>query len=335
MKKSLLLIMEEDLANRFSFFEHETGISTHVLKLKTSLKQSKISTVLSRLAYKKQLNAEYDRLKPKLAGLDQIFISNPEGFIAKNIIAAIRKDFPDKLISLQHGIFLLRKDSFLTKNLKRFTNFLSNILLGYYIVGDGFGDKSTDKYIVYNSLYKKFLLENNWNDSDVIVSSYLLKGEKEVEKVYTGHKRNAVFFLQCLHKLGITDENTETEMISTVVRKLSVRFDNVLIKQHPYAYVELPSLPSNAVVIETLPDFKEISFGVAAFSTALLELEKYGVPYTAIISCRLKVKKEIYKQFLNIHDFDKVSEEFLITANQERLGLPCFFEIGETQWKNI
>lgn len=336
MKDSLLLIMEEDLSSRFSFFQQQTEIPFHVLKLKTSLKTGKIATIYSRLTYKKNLESEYQSALPRISLADKLFISNPEGFIAKNIIYYIRRDFPQlKIVSLQHGIFSLNKKNRFHFGLKKVLNFLSKLSLNYFIAGDGFGDKSTDKYIVYNRWYKEYLLGNGWDANDVLVSSYLLKGVVPVEKVEIKPSGTAVFFLQCLHKLGVTDEESERLIISTVVKKLSKTYERILIKQHPYADVNLPELPSNVEVIKVTPPPREISFVVSAFSTALLEYEQYGIPYSAIFSRRLKVDRKAYEQFAFVHHFDHAGDEFLVLKNELRSSLPIFFEVGEKTLENL
>jgi hypothetical protein len=336
MNKTMFLVMEEDLISRFSFFTNYTQMPVHILRLKASFDLSKLKTIASRLNYSKKLDLEYHELKTKLGTLDKIFISNPEGFIAKNIIYRIRRDYPRlEIISMQHGVFTLGKISFFSNFPKAIINFFSKVFLGYFLVGDGFGDKTTDKYIVYNSLYKNYLIEHGWKTNEVIVSSFFLKGYEAIEPIETKPNDTAIFFLQCLHSLGSTDKNTEIDMISTIVQKLSVKFRRVLIKQHPYADVELPPLPDNVEVIKVVPDIKNISFVISAFSTALFEYERHGIPYTSIYSEKLKVDKILYEQFLYVHDFDHEDKELTITHNKKRLSVPVFFEVGETSLESL
>ena len=336
MEKALFLIMEEDLASRFRFFESETALPVHQLNLKNSLKKSKLHTIVSRLTYKSNLRCEYNKLKPKLNNLQKLFISNPEGYIAKNIIYFIRKDFPSiKIISLQHGIFALRSPSSVKTILKKVVNTIMKPILGYFPVGDGFGEKSTDSYIVYNSRYKKYLLNLGWKENQVNISSYFLKGEKEVQKIDSPHANKAVFFLQCLHKLGIADFNTEMKLIENVVGKLSKIYSEVLIKQHPYADIDLPVLPKNTRVIKEVPELSEIAIVVSAFSTALLEYEKYGIKAVSLKSKKLNVDPAVYDQFLYVYDLDEMSTEFTYKKNPKRDGLDVFFEIGITDLEQL
>ena len=336
-KKQLFLIMEVDLVDRFSFFQKTTNIKTHALDLKNSLKQSKLSTVLSRLTYNKNLQTEYEKLKEQLAGVSQLFISNPEGYIAKNIIYFLRRDYPNlKIVSLQHGIFSLAEESKIKKSLKLLVNFCLKPILGYFVIGDGFGDITTDRYIVYNSLYKDFLIKKGWDYEKVIISSFFLKGEVETKALESKKGEKAVFFLQCLHKLGITDHDSEMKLIKSVTDKLSKTYSEVLIKQHPYAAIKLPVLAENCIVIKDLPELKEIGIIVSAFSTALLEFEKYGIPCVAIKYSQLNVNLSVYDQFLNIHDFDNsTNDDFDYYKNSKRENLPVFFETGVMNLEQI
>lgn len=339
-KKSLLLIMEKDLENRFLFFEEYAGIRKEVLNLKNSLLISKFKTIATRLSYGKVINSEFNKLGLLLKEIDVLFISNPEGYIAKNIIYKIRAAYPHlKIISLQHGIFAMTNEIIIKKVAKNIVNRLGFILFKTFFIGDGFGVKSTDKYIVYNVLYKNYLIWCGWKEADVIVSSYLLKGAKEENLVVSKVNGSAVFFLQCLQKLGIASKKVEEHIITTVVQKLKKKYTNVLLKQHPYANIDIPRLllDEKCREIEILPELESISLIVSCFSTALLEYEKFGITTIAIYSKDLNVDATVYEQFMHIYDFDekKNEDDFSFRVNEKRKNLPLFFTPGERKITNI
>lgn len=336
MNQSLFLIFEEDLANRFKFFEEETKIPVHQFSLMNVYHDSKFRTILTRLSFRDQLTDEYEKVKKKLSGLERIFISNSEGFLAKNIIFYIKQDFPHlKIITLQHGVFELPEPNGFQKLIKKTLNFISKNILGYYLLGDGFGEKSSDKYIVYNSIYKDYLIEHGWNADDVTISSYLLRGEKPAEKIENRQTKNAIFFLQCLNKNGMCSKETEIELTMDVLERLSKSYEKVFIKQHPFGDVELPKLPKNAFIVDVLPPLKDLSLAVSFFSTAILEYEKYGIKGLSLKSSRISIDPSIYDQFIYICDIDKPSDELTFYENEKRKGLKVFFEIGQTNLEQL
>lgn len=337
VKRRFFLIMEKDLEKRFTFFQEHTQMPSYCLNLQTSLKLSKIETIFSRFTYKKKLETEYQKMKASLKEIDELFISNPEGFIAKNIIDYIKRDFPKlRIISLQHGIFYLNKDSSFKTQLKTFLNVISKAFLGYKIVGEGFGPKSTDVYIVYNHLYKDYLESLGWKNSEVVVSSYLLKGEKNGINFKKSGNGTAVFFLQCLSKLGILNHEDEMEFVMNIATKLSRKFKKVIIKQHPYAPIDLPKLPGNCVETIEKVEMDDVDLVTSAFSTALLDYEKYDLDSVAIRYNKLNINFNIYDQFLNIHEFENdMNKDFEFNKNKKRETLPIFFEMGETSLESI
>jgi hypothetical protein len=74
---------------------------------------------------------------------------------------------------------------------------------------------------------------------------------------------------------------------------------------------------------------------VSAFSTALLEFEKYGIPAVSIRYDKLNVDQSVYDQFLNIHEFDQDGNDFKYNLNEKRKDLPVFFEVGIKQLESI
>jgi hypothetical protein len=230
----------------------------------------------------------------------------------------IKKDFPNIiLLLLQHGIFSIennRKKGALIFCLNK----LTESMMDYSMAGKGFINNCIDYYIVYNQYYKSQLINYGVSDGRIIVSSLFLKGEKFFRNStsYRVHKKNALFLLQCLSALGITDRKTEVELIDAIVGWLSKQYDIVLLKQHPYCNIELTFIPNNCRFVEgEISEIaKECGTAISFFSEALLECEYLGLRTIAIKSKSLKVRPEIYELFESVADI-KEDGSLLVSSN--------------------
>jgi hypothetical protein len=333
MDKALLIYLESDLKGRYSFFESISNIECVTLNLKNKLCLSPFETIKNRLSYKKILDEEYNLLKTKLIGIEKIILSNSEGFIAKNIISYIKRDFPKiKLITFQHGIFVLRTDIFIKSIVKKCLNLLSKLVFGFYVIGDGSVSKKTDEYVVCNSVYRDFLLINKWKKNEIIISSYFLKGEREITKSILPKEKKVIFFLQCLSKLGLATKEDELLIIKNIIETLSKKYEKIEIKQHPYATIELPILPKNVNEIDEVTAIEEISMVISFFSAALLDYEKYGIPAVSIKSSSILVDSAVhdqFKYFVNFDSFDSKRDQLIIEENPIRANSEVFYQSGE------
>lgn len=305
--QSLLLIMETDLSSRYAYVERVLCRDKHVLPLKNVTKKHLLNTLTVRLRLRGEISSAYQELKQVLSGHRFVFLSNTEGFIARNIVRWIRRDFPAiTLFSMQHGIVILERNRIkmaVTFCLNRWTEFAAD----YSLLGEGLVNDCIDYYIVYNQSYKSVLVADGISAGRVIISSLFLKGDKFIESGNTSagvQKNNALFLLQCLSALAITDRETEAALIHSVVAWLSKQYDVVFLKQHPYCNIELASLPNNCTVVEgEVADIaRECAVAISFFSVALLECEYLGLRTIAIRSRSLNVTPEAYSLFELIGD---------------------------------
>lgn len=337
--KSMLLILESDLSERYSFLESKIHPKKIVFDLQNILKHSPINLFLSRLKYKKNIQREYLKHKKIIADFDTIFVSNGEGFIAKNILEYISKDFPEiKIVTLQHGIFVPKTLNFWKNSIRRVFNYFSNLFFGVYLIGTGFGSIHTHKIIVYNKIYKDILIKQGWNPLNVIVSSYILKGRsfhKDNEKIASNEEESdcVIFFLQPLAESGCANKKTEEMLNYKVIDRLSRNFETIFIKEHPLSPKrDYDFSNKNIEIIDSnLKHFLSRSkYIVSYFSTALLEYETEPSVPVAILSKDIIVDNDIYSLFKHIHNLDdNDSTDFVIMKNKQyKYGNDYFFETG-------
>lgn len=305
-EQSLLLILESDLSYRFPYVEEALCKHKRVLSLKNITKRNAVDTLMARLASLRKIITAYKELKKHLGGYKYIFLSNAEGFIANNVIRWIARDFPDAiLVHMQHGIFTLEAKSG-KRSLGAFLNGIMEPTLKCSVAGAGFVNKHVDFYIVYNNYYRSLLINEGVPKHKIVVSSFILKGEEffRSENAYSGNKGNALFLLQCLSALAITDAETEARLIGCVVKWLSLQYEYVLIKQHPYCNIELANIPGNCrSVAGNVQDIaKECGTAVSFFSEALFECEFLGLRTIAVRAEHLNVIPSVYDLFETVGD---------------------------------
>lgn len=315
-EKKLFIVLEEHLAQRYSYlinkhqFEayHVEGFGS--IQIGTSLKN-----VFNRVWHRNTVKQEYKKLncffeeKTRVYNISHVYFSNTEGYIAHNLITKIKKDFPSlQLIGLQHGIFefsLAPKSPF-----RRFINFCFKIATGIYPIGVGFGYKIVDKYIVYNQVYKDFLIEKfHWKEEEVIVDLKFLKSElfdnKTSVKKEKG-KTTALFLMQCLSKANMCSREQEIYLNNKVIDYLMKRHDEVLIKNHP-ACDENNRLLLNLNVKEIKDLIEGFNISTHAYSyssTSLIDAEIFDLEAYAINTSLVKENKSVYKIFKNVINFE-------------------------------
>ena len=305
--RCLLLIMEKDLEFRFPYIEKIFCDAKYVLNAKNIKKNNYISTIVAVFGLKNELFKEYSLLKNQLPKFKLLFISNTEGFISKNIIEWIKKDFPClKLITMQHGGVIIKKKKIERMIIKMF-NFFSSLIFDYIIAGDGFINSKVDYYIVYNNYYKSELLQNGIDKSKIIVSTKFLKGEEFfcAKNIFSNsRKNNALFLLQCLSALKITDIKTEKWLNDWIINYLSKEYKEVFIKQHPYDDIQIEKLPNNCTMVnnEIMEVSKECKFAVSFFSVGLLECEYLGLETLAIYSKKIQTPINSYDLFQTVKE---------------------------------
>jgi hypothetical protein len=303
--KSLLLIMETDLEARFPYVEEVLCRDKHVLPLTNVTANTLASTLLAKFRLRHEVSEAYRALRTILPRYRFIFLSNTEGFIAKNIVRWIKRDAPTTtLLSMQHGMVILehsRGKRLLTSGLNKWTE----SVMDYSVAGEGFINKDVDFYLVYNQHYKSVLVSAGVPEGHVVISSVLLKGDTFIQTadIHSGANGNtALFLLQCLSALAITDEQTETDLVRSVVAWLSTHYERVLIKQHPYRDIALGNLPKNCRVVtgEIAALARECGTAVSFFSVALLECEHLGLRTIAVKGRSMNIKPDTYSIFESV-----------------------------------
>jgi hypothetical protein len=334
-----LLILEADLEERFRHIEENTKIHKVVMSLRSIYVNSFYKTIIDRLRYKKIIMLEYEKSKEYLSNKKIILLSNGEGFIAKNIIFFLQRDFPDTvLVVLQHGIFVTRAPKISDRAARVALNFFSKALFGIYVYGTGFGFSNAHKYIVYNNEYNNYLQSIGILSKNIVISSYFLKGAR-VEFSKVKNNKSAVFLLQCLSELNISDKKYELFVYTTIIESLSRTYKKVIIKQHPYCNVKLDNLPENCTIIDV--NISELvltaNIMVSIFSTALLEYEHLNIPCVAIFNNKLKVDLRQYEVFRYISNFDVLLKDtrFSYKENKSRDLMDVFFEEGCKNYKEV
>jgi len=307
--RALLLIAEADIKDRFSFVESIFCASKFVVQIKNITKHYLLSTLIQRYKLKQSLAVEYAALKKCLANIDYLFLSNTEGFISRNLVRWIRRDFPNIMIlGLQHGIFLLENRKFRTL-LLAWANKSTEKIFDFEFFGQGFINKNVDYFIVYGSFYKSALVAHGIPAQRVLMSTEILKGKTFFEQrdIFSSSNNNCIFLLQCLSALAITDKQSETKLIASMLEWLSAKYDIVFVKQHPYCTIDLPDMPGNCRIVDgSISDIaKNAGIAVSFFSEALLECEFLGLRTIAIFSNRLKVSLSVYHLFPTVWAIDK------------------------------
>jgi hypothetical protein len=198
-----------------------------------------------------------------------------------------------------------RKKIALVFCLNKLTGFAAN----FSLAGGGVAQEAIDFYMVYNNWYKSLLVSRGVPNDRIIVSSILLKGKELFDgaKPPSPNNHTALFLLQCLSALSITDRNSEIRLIDCVVKWLSEHYDSVLLKQHPYCNIEIAELPENCRFVEgDITDIAENCGTVASFfSSALFECELLGLRTIAISDDSMKVIPGIYNLFKEVGEIQK------------------------------
>ena len=320
--------MEADLADRFPYAEQVLCRDKHVLPLTNVTATTLASTIIAKFRRRHEVSDAYRALRTILPKYRFIFLSNTEGFISKNIVRWIRRDAPEiTLLSMQHGMVIL-EHSRSKKLLTSVLNKSSELVMDYSVAGEGFINGDVDYYLVYNQHYKSVLVRAGVPERQVVICSVLLKGDRFIQtgNSHAGaNETTALFLLQCLSALAITDEKTEADLVRSVTAWLSSHFERVLIKQHPYRDIALGVLPDNCRVVtgEIATLARQCGTAVSFFSVALLECEHLGLRTIAVKSRSMKVKPDTYSIFESVGSIEP--DRSLAVRSQAR-GFSRYYE---------
>lgn len=315
-KAEHLIILEDILKERFDYLCNKYGIKQIKLMLRNNYSGNMLINLLYRVLSKGEIDRKYRELKEliKKQGISRVFVSNAEGYVASNILTRLNEDFPElTLIALQHGIFVPDYRSF-RESLKRKINYITYRLLRFKLLGEGFGNRLVDKYIVYNDMYRDHLLGLGWKAEDIIVDLYFLKcyfydmGRKYRKSKNIEEVNIALFFTQDLCYSRFCSRAEEALLNKKVIDYLSRKYNKVIIKIHPSNKVILSyPLPSNCYIeYNILHAMIEADVAYSFFSTALIDADIFGLYTVAMKSRHIKVDNSIYLLFKRCIDIDEL-----------------------------
>ena len=331
---SILIIFERQLEERFSVFEELTGIDSYCCSLENIYGQNIVHSIYLRIKKRKEILKKQSEILKKIENKDKVFVSNGEGFIAVNLIEFIKKNSTAKVICLQHGIFELLYWSKFKLLIKRLINNITNTIFGIKVIGLGFGHIIADKYIVYCHPYKSFLIDRGWKNSDVIVSSFFLKGfNHNPNKVVDCLKKEkiALLAMQPMSAMNLMSKKDETILYKKLLKILVTNFDEVYIRQHPYCDVAIPIenpriIKSNDLSLED--DIERVDIVVSFMSSVLVDFETTGKRFISVYTDKLKTYKSSYIAFKYIFLIDREeNNNFNYVKNLNRES-KFFYETG-------
>jgi hypothetical protein len=303
-----IAILERQLEENFKHLTKVFKNKKIILDLENYYHKNFFTLFLKRRDTSKKLISLIALNKRMIMSLDKIIISNSEGFIAKNLIHFIKKINPDIIIiSLQHGKFFL-VSSFKTK-IRNFLNFITMKTSGFYLFGSGFFEQNVNEFIVSNSRYKKTLIENcNVAPEKVFVAASFLKSRASVNmfRCVENGASVVIFLMQPLAKTGYCTEQTENEILDSLMQYLSERHNDFLIKQHPFYESDyLNKKFGQHIYSGTLKEIApSIKFVYSFFSEGLKELEHKDRVCLAIKHNSINVRESVYAEFSNVLDLE-------------------------------
>lgn len=310
---SLFIIFEHHLFDRYSYTINKYNYEYYLFEDSKGIQfDSSLSGLMTRIHHRKYILNSYDKLNLWLTEqtqnrkIDQLYLSSSEGYIAFNMIAMLKRDFPDiKLIALQHGYFNLSKSKH--RNIKRLVNKTIKTLFNIYPVGLGFGEKIAHKYIVYNDDYKDFLVNScHWKKENVVVDLNFLKSElyDKKNKVHDSRKI-ALFALQSLSKSGLTTIKNECYLNDKTAEYLCNKYDLILIKEHPAGNEKINFKHDKLQYTDNLIDALNMCDSVYSYtSTVLIDATIFDAKCFAIQSNLLNVSQDVYKSLGEVVSFE-------------------------------
>ena len=333
----IFINLERHLEARFERFCARHGIETHNLKLSPRFSANLLAQLALRLKHSPQIKEALSQLL--LLKGDYLFIlSNAEGYIAETTIKFIRKHKPNsKIVAIQHGDF-----EFISPNNTRglFLKALNLFAIFFYqtcVAGRGFGGTKVDLYVVFNTIYKDFLVESGYAEDKVVVGAGFIFGD-DLNPPKTSQKPNdsqkaVVFALQPLSNMGIVSPKVEQAMNDLIIQFLKVRYDKIFVKHHPYAKsilseTDVECLPDNESVEDLLLRL-EASALVSFSSSLLLKLERWPIELISFFHPSLNKYSSVYPYFKTVMELDLESNEVTpcnrFTKSHNR---SFFYEVG-------
>ena len=312
METKHLVIFEKSMNSRFIGLADKNKMSYSTFNMENEIKGNFLLTIINRLINRASL---YKKIQNEISfikenGIDVVYLSNTEGYIAFTGATTLKKKLPKlKIIALQHGIFPLESSLFNTV-IKKVINKIIYTCFGIFAFGEGFGSLKVNRYIVYGNPENEFLINTkNWGAKDVEVNlkflkSYLLKKD---EINFTNSNNNVILLLQSLSDSRLCSKKNENILIEQTIKYLSKKYNKVYIKEHPYCKKRIQKfkLPENTEIIDNMiSGFYKSQKAYSFFSTALIDAKFFNLETVAIYSSKIKVKRSIYQSFETIVNFE-------------------------------
>lgn len=264
-------------------------------------------------------------INPKL-----IIFSSGEGFEIVNInywfLGELQKS---KKIAIQHGIFgkeelsSTRRKSMLM--VRSSINLLSSIVLGFNLIGYGFGSIKFDKYIVYSKYYSDYLVNyKSWRKENVLIAGRLFKPLRMIP--LTKNKSSALFLLQDLVLANILSKKRFEFYLVNIIRSLCAVYQNVNLRLHPkmnvdeYMFLSDLELNCNVSLHNNLTeDIDNCTVAFSFNSTALIDAFLSQKPVVGIVIPELNL--EDY-QFINFNiRWDRISVHTCSSISLNNAGI--------------
>lgn len=225
--------------------------------------------------YLRSLKKDFKEKVPSEFCVDTLIIySNAEGFWISNKQYWIPLLTGCKEVFLQHGIMPM---SVGYSCIRELTNFFSSLLVGYNLVGKGFGGINADYIIVYGNAYKKYLVnKKGWKDNQVLVSGYLFKSCPESLSYDKAVIPNSCLLLLQDLSVSYMSEQKFISYCHKIVKDLSLKYETIIVRKHPKMSVKFENIFSNIKNVcishsslET--DILSVGHVYSFFSTALID----------------------------------------------------------------
>lgn len=299
--KPAFVIVERDLKGRCRDVESLCGSKVHVIDFQTISGLNIFSTLIKRYRHAKSLLGQLDKIATSIIDEDIIFLSNTEGYIAKNLVERIRSlNSNVVIVSLQHGMFMIERNIY-RRSVRAFLSKLTKTISGVHLIGDGIYNKNVNCYVVYNEKYKQEIVLSGCDAKNVFVSTETLKGIDFWSKqtVQNGNEDAIIFLLQPLSALGLMTQSDEMLLINSLISELTKSYNKIYIKQHPYKTIEGIDVSEKCEFVSASITELASAAGnaISFFSEALHELEYLGLNTFAVYDARINTSIDNYKQF--------------------------------------
>ena len=303
---SCLIVFEATMNSRYEDMARIHGMVAKKVDLNNNLSPKFFPNLIKRIGTKKLLRIKIKEVSAFIRdnNFQEIYLSNAEGYGSKNLLHHLKKEFPTvSFRALQHGIFPLRY-SWTKEIIRNAVNRILYLLTGVFVFGAGFGGIKLDRYYVYSSREKDFLVKKKgWKPLSVVADIAFIKAELYESFINNEFKQDegtVLLLLQGLNRVGLCSLEEEKLLIQCTINYLSNNYKKVIIKEHPSCGNRLQHLliPKNTTVVDTmLEGFCKSRVAYSFFSTSLIDAKIFDIKTVGISSKYLRVDPELYKNF--------------------------------------